>query len=460
MITNADVFISYSSKDFTNVSAIKSVLEINNIKCWMAPSSIPIGSSYANEIPVAIRNCRMFLLMLSTRSQESQWVQKEVSLALGYGKTVLPFMLENCELTESFNFFLTDVQRYNAYESQSEILKELIDRISSQPTKRIAVKNVSTVIGNKEVVTVADDISLNNDEDRDIKALGVWLTKKEPFAVDRILAGILTKIRREYQNNPNAQFIKGWLEQQYIDSFKLENFLDSLFKIGFYSNNASEIDTQLAVIYIHSGERIYTKQARKYLERTVDSLLKSPSYDDFKFKKIVYAKWLLAVTYKQERNYGYAIDICEELINFINDENKIFEVPFVDALLLPHRELAVINKEKAMFDYLIGQTDEIQYNVKELFFTQRRSFEFYIRNKKFDIAKNLLPNLLDSYSKCGKHIDAIYQIALYQNLTEYYLYIGEKEEAQNYYHLAYDSTKRNFWKGKQKNLDNIMAIYE
>jgi hypothetical protein len=74
----------------------------------MAPSSIPIGSSYANEIPVAIRNCRMFLLMLSTRSQESQWVQKEVSLALGYGKTVLPFMLENCELTESFNFFLTD----------------------------------------------------------------------------------------------------------------------------------------------------------------------------------------------------------------------------------------------------------------------------------------------------------------------------------------------------------------
>ncbi|WML57768.1 toll/interleukin-1 receptor domain-containing protein [Neobacillus sp. PS2-9] len=459
MKVNIDVFISYSSSEFNNVNAIKNILEKNNISCWMAPHSIPVGCSYANEIPAAIRNCGMFLLMLSSSSQKSQWVQKEVSLALSYGKTVLPFMLENCELTESFNFYLTDVQRYNAYESQSEVLKELIARISRQPTQRIDVKNDSIVIGNQQTVTKADDILLNN-EDRDINALGAWLSKKEPFDVDRILAGILTKIRREYQNNPNAQFIKSWLEQHYVDSFKLETFLYTLFKIGIYSNNAAEIDIQVAVIYIHSGERVYTKQARKYLERAVAILSKSPSYDDLKFKKIVYAKWLLAVTYKQERNYGYASDICEELINFINDENKIFEVPFVDALLLPQRELAVINKERVLFDYLMVQTDEIRYNVKELFHTQRRMLEFYILNNDFEKAQKLLPNLLDSFSKCGNHIDAIYQIALYQNLFEYYIYIGEKEKSQHYYKLAYDSAKRNFWKGKQQKLDDIKTIYE
>lgn len=454
MTANIDVFISYSSSEFNNVNAIKNILEKNNITCWMAPHSISIGSSYANEIPLAIKKCRMFLLMVSTSSQNSLWVQKEVSLALSYGKTVLPFMLENCELTDSFNFYLTDVQRYNAYESQSEIIKELIERISGKSTQSITVKN-----GKRQTATKVDDILLN-DQDRDIKALGVWLSNKEPFAIERILAGIVTKIRREYHSNPNAQIIKGWLEQHFVDSFQLKTFLNTLFKIGVYSNNAAEIDIQVAVIYIHSGERVYTKQARTYLERAVAILSKSPSYDDIKFKKIVYAKWLLAITYKQERNFGHASDICEELINFINDENEIFEVPFVDALLLPQRELAVINKERVLFDYLMVQTEEIRFNVKELFHTQRRSFEFYILNNDFDKAKNLLPNLLDSFSKCGNHIDAIYQIALYQNLFEYYIYIGEKEKSQYYYKLAIDSAKRNFWKGKQQKLVDIKTIYE
>ena len=102
-----EVFISYSSKDFERVNRIKEILETNGISCWMAPQCIPAGSNYAREIPAAIKNCKVFLLMLTSRSQESQWVPKELSLALSEGKCVLPFMLENCALTEMFNFYLT-----------------------------------------------------------------------------------------------------------------------------------------------------------------------------------------------------------------------------------------------------------------------------------------------------------------------------------------------------------------
>jgi tetratricopeptide (TPR) repeat protein len=460
MLANIDVFISYSSSEFDNVNSIKNILEKNNIKCWMAPHSIPGGSSYAYEIPLAIKNSGMFLLMLSTKSQKSQWVQKEVSLALSYGKTVLPFMIEKCELSESFNFFLTDVQRYNAYESQSEILKQLIAKILSQTIERKAAENSSPAVIEKQQSAIETDTILMENENSDIKALGLWLSKREPSAVDRTLANILTKVKRAYKKIPNAQFIKNLLDKSYVDSFRLETFLEKLIMLGIYSNNAAEIDIQVAVIYIHSGERLYTKQARIYLERAVSILTKSPSYDESKFKKIVYAKWLLAVTYKQERNYGYAVDICEELINFINDENEIFDVPFADTLLLPQRELAVINKEKVLCDYLMGQTDEIRYNVKELFFTQRRILELHISNKDFDKAQRLLPNLLDSFSKVGNHIDDIYQIALYQNLFEYYMSTGEKEKSQLYYKLAYNSAKRNYWKGKEQKLMDIKNTYE
>ena len=127
-----DVFISYSSKDFNKVNTVKDILEINGISCWMAPQSIPAGSSYAKEIPIAIRECKVFLLMITPKSQESQWVPKEVSVALSECKCVIPFVIEECILTDMFNFFLTDVQRYYAFELKSDFLKELIERIKSE----------------------------------------------------------------------------------------------------------------------------------------------------------------------------------------------------------------------------------------------------------------------------------------------------------------------------------------
>ena len=52
-----DVFISYSSKDQDVTEQIRQALETNGISCWIAPRNIPLGSSYAREIPAAIRGC-------------------------------------------------------------------------------------------------------------------------------------------------------------------------------------------------------------------------------------------------------------------------------------------------------------------------------------------------------------------------------------------------------------------
>ena len=66
------VFISYSSKDFAQAQSVRHVLEQNGITCWMAPADIPGGSNYTKEIPVAIRGCQAFVLMLSNNAQKSQ----------------------------------------------------------------------------------------------------------------------------------------------------------------------------------------------------------------------------------------------------------------------------------------------------------------------------------------------------------------------------------------------------
>lgn len=126
-----DVFISYKSEEYTEASWVKAVLEENGFTCWMAPASIPGGSSYADEIYEAISSCGVFVLILSSHAQNSIWIKKELDIALNTKKVILPFAIEDCKLQNAFNLYLTDVQRYYAYESRVTAIQQMIQRIRS-----------------------------------------------------------------------------------------------------------------------------------------------------------------------------------------------------------------------------------------------------------------------------------------------------------------------------------------
>lgn len=125
------VFISYSTKDQVQAEAVRNIIEQNGISCWMAPRDIPGGSNYTKEIPIAIRGCQAFVLMLSENAQNSHWVLKELDSAVNAGKTILPFQLEDITLNDEFNFLLTGAQRYDAYQKKAEALQNLVQRIKA-----------------------------------------------------------------------------------------------------------------------------------------------------------------------------------------------------------------------------------------------------------------------------------------------------------------------------------------
>ena len=142
-----DVFISYSSKDQCYADFIKRALESNKISCWMAPGSIASGSNYAKEIPNAIRNCRVFVLLLSQAAQMSVWVPKELDLAVNEGKTVIPYMIEECQILDEFNFYLIGAQRLHAYAERADAVRALVERINGvisaapeQPSREMEVR--------------------------------------------------------------------------------------------------------------------------------------------------------------------------------------------------------------------------------------------------------------------------------------------------------------------------------
>lgn len=124
-----DVFISYKSEEYDDALWVRRCLEQQGISCWMAPESIPGGSSYAEQIHAAITSCPVFVLMLSSRSSHSPWVRRELDIALSEDKAVLPFVLEQFEPDGDLIFYLKIIQCYNAYDGRGIALSHMLLRI-------------------------------------------------------------------------------------------------------------------------------------------------------------------------------------------------------------------------------------------------------------------------------------------------------------------------------------------
>lgn len=129
MANAQSVFISYSSKNIVEVNQVIELLKKLGISYWKAPEMIPAGSNYAREIPKAICECGVFLLIISDDSQESIWVEKEIDCAINHRKTVVPLKICAGNLCEMFRFYLNNVQTINYLENPDKAMEQLKKRL-------------------------------------------------------------------------------------------------------------------------------------------------------------------------------------------------------------------------------------------------------------------------------------------------------------------------------------------
>ncbi len=74
-------FISYSSKDQAFATRLYTDLQYRGVRCWFAPEDLKIGDPFRQRIDESIRKFDKLLLILSTHSVASPWVEKEVETA-------------------------------------------------------------------------------------------------------------------------------------------------------------------------------------------------------------------------------------------------------------------------------------------------------------------------------------------------------------------------------------------
>lgn len=74
-------FISYSALDEEFASKLWNDLQDSGVRCWFAPRDLQVGSSIRSSIDEAIHVHDKLVVILSRRSIESKWVEKEVETA-------------------------------------------------------------------------------------------------------------------------------------------------------------------------------------------------------------------------------------------------------------------------------------------------------------------------------------------------------------------------------------------
>ncbi len=127
----SDIFISYRSTHYTQALALRRDLESRGFSCWMAPENIPGGSNYAREIPRAIHNCQVFVLLLTddAQSDDSIWVPRELDMAVNKQKLILPIAPADFRVNDFFQFYLCFCQSYTGVGSWFQPPADMIQRI-------------------------------------------------------------------------------------------------------------------------------------------------------------------------------------------------------------------------------------------------------------------------------------------------------------------------------------------
>ena len=103
------IFISYSRKDQAYVNKLKESLDEYGLPVWL-DEHIDYGTRWRSVIEENLRKHPVFIVVMSSHSRHSEWVENEVSLALKLKKQIFPLLLEGEEFMELQNLQYTDVK--------------------------------------------------------------------------------------------------------------------------------------------------------------------------------------------------------------------------------------------------------------------------------------------------------------------------------------------------------------
>ncbi len=148
MFSYASCFISYSSEDEAFVKRLRADLVQAGVRCWFAPEDLRIGDRVRQRIDESVQAYDKLLLVLSSRSLRSDWVESEVEAAFERERkqktlVLFPVRLDN-DVMETNQAWAANIRRtrhigdFRDWRSESgyqEALKRLLRDLNVGPDR-------------------------------------------------------------------------------------------------------------------------------------------------------------------------------------------------------------------------------------------------------------------------------------------------------------------------------------
>ncbi len=192
-----DVFISYSSLDKAVADAVCAKLESQKVRCWIAPRDVPAGQSWAGAIVNAIRTSRVFVLVLSSGSNKSTQVVREVEQAVENAIPILPFRIENIEPSDEMRYFIKSIHWLDA---MNPPIERHLEKLANSVQALLAV-------GEESAQTAAAAPSIPPAQKR--RALPVWAILLLTVIVIAAIGGVAAWMLKQQEQAPLALATQG-----------------------------------------------------------------------------------------------------------------------------------------------------------------------------------------------------------------------------------------------------------
>ena len=275
-----DVFISYSSRNQDVANAICHVLEESDIRCWMAPRDIPVGSKYASVIKDAIVSSKVFVLIFSEFAAVSPWVESELNMAFSNRKTIIPYKVDEALVEDYDEFYVRLNNRHwidsfpDFHERFNELLQVVSANVSVKSSSRPAVPTTPkpveriwkvgdyyNVDGKEGVVFWVDETGKHGKIVSMDQAELQWCTKYE---YNKGLTGIATDSSNGMNNLRSIMKIDEWRNKYPAFAWCVDH------GIGWYLPAIDEMKELLSNYEVHSKVNGTLEQKRgsvMYLKR-------------------------------------------------------------------------------------------------------------------------------------------------------------------------------------------------
>lgn len=149
------IFISYSKQDIDFARYLRALLEAEGFAVWIDEARLSPSARWWKSIEESIEGCAVFVIIMSSHSEGSDWVEREILLAEKLKRQIFPVLLEGEAWSRLANIQYEDARAGLRTKLSAHFLNSLHSRV---PVRLKGERFLTVKVGQGDIVEFDADV--------------------------------------------------------------------------------------------------------------------------------------------------------------------------------------------------------------------------------------------------------------------------------------------------------------